>query len=94
MPALHLQLDHVVLGFEGAPPLLRGIDLSITSRVGDPGDFVVIEGPSGSGKSSLLRLLNRLVDPIDGKYRVEGTGAQAFPAPPSAAMCHFCSRRR
>jgi putative ABC transport system ATP-binding protein len=36
-------------------------------------DVLAIVGPSGSGKSSLLRLLNRLDEPIRGTVYVEGT---------------------
>ena len=82
MTALHLRLNDVSLEFDGALPLLHKIDLSITSRSGAPGDFIVIEGPSGSGKSSLLRLLNRLVDPTDGEFLVDGTSARTLPVPP------------
>jgi putative ABC transport system ATP-binding protein len=36
------------------------------------GDFLAVAGPSGSGKSSLLRLLNRLDEPTEGTVFVEG----------------------
>ena len=50
-----------------------GIDLAI-----QPGEFVVILGRSGSGKTTFLRALNRLVEPTAGTVRVAGravTGA-------------------
>jgi len=50
-----------------------GIDLAI-----QPGEFVVILGRSGSGKTTFLRALNRLVEPTSGSVRVAGravTGA-------------------
>jgi phosphonate transport system ATP-binding protein len=50
-----------------------GVDLVVT-----PGEFVVILGRSGSGKTTFLRAINRLVEPTGGAVRVAGravTGA-------------------
>lgn len=47
--------------------VLRGIDLRIPAR-----GITVVVGPSGSGKSSLLRLINRLDAPETGTIRVLG----------------------
>ncbi len=44
-------------------------DLSLTIN---QGDFVVLAGPSGSGKSSLLHLILRLYDPTSGRILVDG----------------------
>jgi phosphonate transport system ATP-binding protein len=58
------------------PPAVRavdGIDLTVA-----PGEFVVILGRSGSGKTTFLRAINRLVEPAAGTVRVAGqdvTGA-------------------
>jgi phosphonate transport system ATP-binding protein len=52
---------------------LHGIDLSIAR-----GEFVVVLGRSGAGKTTFLRCLNRLVEPTSGTIRVAGrpvTGA-------------------
>ncbi len=43
-------------------PILKGIDFNIDS----PG-IVAIIGPSGTGKSTLLRCINRLIDPTEGQ---------------------------
>ena len=50
----------------GDQQILRQVDLII-----EPGATAIL-GPSGSGKSSLLRLLNRLADPDEGVVRFEG----------------------
>src|SRR5438874_459711 len=50
-----------------------GVDLTIR-----PGEFVVILGPSGAGKTTFLRAINRLTEPTAGEVRVGGravTGA-------------------
>jgi len=50
-----------------------GIDLTVA-----PGEFVVVLGRSGSGKTTFLRSINRLVEPTSGTVRVAGravTGA-------------------
>ena len=38
----------------------------------EPGDFVAVTGRSGAGKSSFLRLLNRLDEPTSGRVFVNG----------------------
>ncbi len=43
------------------------------------GDVFVIFGPSGSGKSSLLRLLNRLDEPTEGTVLLDGTDYRTIP---------------
>ena len=52
---------------------LYGVDLVV-----EPGEFVVIIGRSGAGKTTFLRAINRLVEPTAGTVRVAGqpvTGA-------------------
>ncbi len=48
--------------------LVRDVSLSI-----DRGEFVCIQGPSGSGKSSLLYLLGLLDSPTEGRLWLDGT---------------------
>jgi ABC-type cobalamin/Fe3+-siderophores transport system ATPase subunit len=43
------------------------------------GDVVAIVGPSGSGKSSFLRLINRLDEPTSGTVFLEGTDYHDIP---------------
>ncbi len=57
-----------------ARPILQ--DLSLTLGAGE---IVGIVGPTGAGKSSLLKLLNRLVDPSQGQLHWQGQVYQQIP---------------
>ncbi len=57
----------VNFGYEGSGPVLTGVDLDLAA-----GETVAIVGQTGSGKSSLTRLVNRTYDPTHGSVRVDG----------------------
>jgi phosphonate transport system ATP-binding protein len=48
-------------------PVLRGLNLTIAAQ-----GITAIIGPSGTGKSTLLRCINRLVEPTQGEIRLNG----------------------
>ena len=48
-------------------PILDGLDLQLR-----PGERVALVGGSGSGKSTVTRLVNRLLDPDEGQVLVDG----------------------
>jgi lipoprotein-releasing system ATP-binding protein len=56
-----------VLGGEVPATLIAGVDLAV-----QPGEFLAVTGPSGSGKSSLLYLLGLLDLPTTGEIFVAG----------------------
>jgi putative ABC transport system ATP-binding protein len=58
----------------GRVQALRGVDLTI-----DRGDAVVVVGPSGSGKSSLLRIIAGLDVPSAGVVEVDGVDLARVP---------------
>ena len=45
----------------------------------DEGETLVVMGLSGSGKSTMLRCINRLVDPTEGSILVDGVEVTALP---------------
>ncbi len=59
----------------GGRPILSGIDLVVP-----PGQFVALVGASGAGKTSLLRLINRLLEPAAGRVAVNGADVAGLDA--------------
>jgi len=57
----------------GDATILRGFDLAIAA-----GELFVLLGRSGAGKSTVLRLANRLVEPWAGSVRVGGVPVEAI----------------
>lgn len=58
----------------GEQTVLKAVSLSIAA-----GEILMLMGPSGSGKSSLLRCLNRLEEPPPGCIRLHGEDIAALP---------------
>ncbi|HVM51721.1 MAG TPA: ABC transporter ATP-binding protein [Acidimicrobiales bacterium] len=63
-----ITFDHVRFGYGDGPDILT--DLSFSVR---PGETVAIVGRTGSGKSTITRLLDRFYDVRDGAVRIDGT---------------------
>ncbi len=55
-------------------PVLRGVSLDIAPR-----GITAIIGPSGTGKSTLIRCINRLVEPTSGEILFEGQDLAKLP---------------
>ncbi|MEA5507115.1 ATP-binding cassette domain-containing protein [Halotia wernerae UHCC 0503] len=55
-------------------PILQDISFEVY-----PGDCISIVGSSGAGKTSLLRLLNRLIEPSNGKIYLENQEYRQIP---------------
>ena len=62
-----VRLRHVTFGYDAASPVLRGFDLTIA-----PGSSVALVGATGSGKSTVARLLTRFYDVQDGAIELDG----------------------
>jgi phosphonate transport system ATP-binding protein len=66
------QVDHLSLAYPGrrgypAAPILNDVSFTV-----ERGRALTLVGPSGSGKSSLLRCLNRLVEVTAATVRFDG----------------------
>jgi osmoprotectant transport system ATP-binding protein len=62
-----VQFEAADFGYLKRPPILSGFTLAI-----EPGEVVVLVGRSGAGKSTILKLVNRLLLPTSGAVCVEG----------------------
>jgi ATP-binding cassette subfamily B protein len=62
-----IKLDDIHFGYDKARPILKGV-----SVVAEPGQMVAIVGSTGSGKSTIGRLLFRFYDVSGGALRIDG----------------------
>lgn len=65
--AVVLSIKGWTKSYKPGVPVLKGIDLDFDER----GSTAII-GSSGTGKSTLVRIINRLVDPGDGAILFKG----------------------
>lgn len=70
--SLSLRLEQVSFAYQDGDPVLHPFDF-----YAEPGDVIAITGPSGEGKTTLLRLLLGLVEPRSGTARL--CGKEAYP---------------
>ena len=63
----HVRYEDVTFGYEPDRPVLKAI--SFEAR---PGEVVAIVGPTGAGKTTLVSLLVRFLDPWAGRVTVDG----------------------
>ena len=70
-----IRLDGVTVTYPGRDrPALAQLSLNIS-----PGELVMLTGPSGAGKTTVLQLLLRFTEPASGTIRAGGTGLAAVP---------------
>ena len=68
------ELEQVSFAFHEGAPLLRSVSLCLRQ-----GETVLLQGLSGSGKSSLLSILAGVLQPDSGTVRIERTGVAYVP---------------
>ncbi len=69
-----IRFDHVSFGYKPDELVLK--DLNFTIR---PGEKVALVGPTGAGKSSIIRLLCRLYDVTSGRILLDGVDIREMP---------------
>ncbi|MDT0309348.1 NHLP family bacteriocin export ABC transporter peptidase/permease/ATPase subunit [Streptomyces sp. DSM 44917] len=81
----HVVLENVTFGYSPLdPPLLKDFSLSV-----GPGQQVALVGASGSGKSTVSRLISGLYAPWEGTIRIDGTRLEDVPRGALASSVSF-----
>jgi ATP-binding cassette subfamily B protein len=62
-----VRLEGVSFAYQPGNPVLRQVDLTVA-----PGETVALVGPTGSGKSTIAKLVARFYDPDEGRVLVDG----------------------
>jgi osmoprotectant transport system ATP-binding protein len=63
-----IQLDHVSKSFDNGKTVVSNVSFEVNT-----GETMVLLGTSGSGKTTTLRMINRLIAPSSGNIYVNGT---------------------
>ena len=66
--------ENVTFGYTPDHLLMNGIDLTV-----EPGQKVAVVGPTGAGKTTLINLLMRFYEVINGSIKVDGTKITDMP---------------
>jgi putative ABC transport system ATP-binding protein len=69
-----VDFEGVWYSYPGGEPVLRDVDLHI-----EPHTRVAVVGETGSGKTTLAKLLTRLMDPTRGRVLLDGTDVRRIP---------------
>jgi ATP-binding cassette subfamily B multidrug efflux pump len=72
--ASEIRFDHVSFGYKPNEYVLKDLDFTIR-----PGEKVALVGPTGAGKSSIIRLLCRLYDIPQGAILLDGVDIRDLP---------------
>lgn len=68
-----ITFDHVYFAYKDAEYVLKDIDFSA-----NPGDTIAIVGHTGSGKTTIISILNRLYEIQKGRILLDGTDIKDF----------------
>jgi ATP-binding cassette subfamily B protein len=69
-----IRFEHVWFGYKPGEFVLRDLDFTIR-----PGEKVALVGPTGAGKSSIIRLLCRLYEVSQGRILLDGEDIRSMP---------------
>ncbi len=62
-----IEFNNISFGYDSSSLILKNINFKVS-----PGETIALVGITGSGKSTITKLLSRLYDPIDGHIFIDG----------------------
>jgi osmoprotectant transport system ATP-binding protein len=68
-----IRLRAVTKRYPGGPPAVDAVTLDVA-----PGELMVLLGASGSGKTTTLKMINRLVEPTSGSIEIDGEDTRSI----------------
>jgi ABC-type multidrug transport system fused ATPase/permease subunit len=68
-----IEFRHVSFGYDTDHPILTDVNFKI-----EPGQFVGVVGPTGSGKSTLVSMIPRFYDPGSGGVHIDGNDVRDY----------------
>ena len=69
-----VEFEHVRFGYNPAQPVIRDFSASV-----EPGQTVALVGPTGAGKTTMVKLLMRFYDVNTGAIRIDGRDTRSLP---------------
>lgn len=69
-----IRFEHVWFAYKDDDYVIKDLDFTI-----HPGEKIALVGPTGAGKSSIIRLLCRLYEPTEGRILIDGVDIKELP---------------
>jgi subfamily B ATP-binding cassette protein MsbA len=68
-----IEFENVSFSYEPGRPVLKRINVSVK-----PGQVAALVGPTGAGKTTIINLIPRFYDPVEGVVKIDGVDVRRF----------------